>query len=210
MSNIQPSAAEIELFADAAVTGNNEKINHYLDKYGAEIVNQADNHNRSALMIAAFAGHRKTVTLLLDWGADANKQVKDGRTALIDASSRGQIDMIALLLERGALPNIKDNNRRTAATYCAMNGNTEAITMLIKKGSSLDDKDIIGRTAVDWAIMYDHTKTAALIQDTLDARKKQQEQKDQAIASTTIADSRIEMLQKMRPAKSSLKKSSHF
>lgn len=235
-----PTAEDLRLFYDAAVSGNNQAIAQYLDKYGDKIIDRADDEHfmpallwaavrgctdtvklllerganvdieddtrRTALMIAAYQGHPKTVNLLLECGADINKQNKNGRTALIEASSCGQSDIIALLLEKGALPNVKDKQGRHALMYCAMHGNTEGVRLLIGKGSSLDDIDDYKDTAVSWAKKLDFQSTAAFIADAIALQKKKQEQEAQNRVAASVAETQIESLQKLRPAKPLLKK----
>lgn len=58
------------------------------------------------LVLAATAGHdghRPTVDLLLDHGADIDAEMKD-QTALDWAAAFGQVDMVWHLLDRGAAP----------------------------------------------------------------------------------------------------------
>jgi ankyrin repeat protein len=67
-------------------------------------VNDAAADGRSALVTAAFAGHRGVAQLLLNSGADPNAAAA-GYTALHAAALRGDVDLVKALLDKGASPN---------------------------------------------------------------------------------------------------------
>ena len=70
-------------------------------------MNELDAHGSSALMYASYRGHTETVRLLLNYGADVNKQrTTDGYTALMFAS-RGHTETVHLLLSHDATVNTK-------------------------------------------------------------------------------------------------------
>ena len=57
-----------------------------------------------ALMVAAAHGHKDTVPVLLDAGADVNAKDFTGWTALHAAAFKGDSEIVRVLLEHGAIP----------------------------------------------------------------------------------------------------------
>ena len=68
----------------------------------------------TALMYATHRGDIDIVRLLLERGADPNKQTKDGWTPLMYATEKGNIDIVRLLLENGADPTKRTKDGWTA------------------------------------------------------------------------------------------------
>lgn len=79
----------VELFFDAARIGNNEVVDTFVSQ--GFPIDQRNNQSYTALMVAAYQGHRETVRLLLDSGANACLQDKRGNTALMGALIKREI-----------------------------------------------------------------------------------------------------------------------
>lgn len=72
-------------------------------------VNATDKEGMTALMWAARGGRLRHARLLLERGAEVNRQEhSEGRTALIETVYAEREDIAALLLEHGADPNLRD------------------------------------------------------------------------------------------------------
>ena len=56
----------------------------------------------NALILAASRGHRSSVRLLIQAGADVNTRRRDGYTALMCAAENGHDDCVELLIRAGA------------------------------------------------------------------------------------------------------------
>ncbi len=65
--------------------------------------------NHSALMVAALNGHKKTVAILLNSGADPNLKDSSGRSALLLAATNNHLSVIIQLLDAGQKGNQKDS-----------------------------------------------------------------------------------------------------
>lgn len=79
----------VELFFDAARIGNNEVVDAFVSQ--GFPIDQRNTQSYTALMVAAYQGHRETVRLLLDSGANACLQDKRGNTALMGALIKREI-----------------------------------------------------------------------------------------------------------------------
>lgn len=79
-----------------AVLDNDEEMFAALLAEGAD-VDQTDNDNNTALMIAAKNGKTKIVTMLLDHHADTTLENDDEETALIIARNNGKRYIVGLL-----------------------------------------------------------------------------------------------------------------
>ena len=88
------------VFLEAASAGDVHLLQHLYDS-GTPV--RAENLGTQALLNAARNGHNEVVTLLLDWGVDANAQdASTGLTPLEYARINDHIDTVRLLSERGA------------------------------------------------------------------------------------------------------------
>ena len=81
----------------AALTGISQVIRLRLSR--GDDINAIESHGRTALMLAAYHGHREACTVLLEAGADFTLVDNDGDTALTLATLAGHDRIVDLLLE---------------------------------------------------------------------------------------------------------------
>ncbi len=96
-------------------------------------------HGENALFCAAKHGQKKTVQLLLQYGAAQfiNEKRNDGNTALMIAAKKGYVEIVKLLLAAGAKTNLKNNYRKSALSLAEEHNNlysAELINRKIKSG----------------------------------------------------------------------------
>eukprot|EP01112_Ceratiomyxa_fruticulosa_P011210 TRINITY_DN302_c0_g1_i1.p1 TRINITY_DN302_c0_g1~~TRINITY_DN302_c0_g1_i1.p1 ORF type:complete len:194 (+),score=24.59 TRINITY_DN302_c0_g1_i1:165-746(+) len=84
---------------------------------GAKVNCQTPNGGATPLHRAAYMGHEKVISFLLEKGGDPNIQDFDGKTPLHKAYESGNKNAIDTLLKVGANPEIKDNREKTPPEY---------------------------------------------------------------------------------------------
>lgn len=109
----------VELFFDAARIGNNEVVDTFVSQ--GFPIDQRNTQSYTALMVAAYQGHRETVRLLLDSGANACLQDKRGNTALMGALIKREIGIAKDLYQADCSPELRNkaglNLKEFAETY---------------------------------------------------------------------------------------------
>jgi ankyrin repeat protein len=148
----------VEKFIEMATVGNIDEVSRAIelrleiDELGAK--------GHTALMAAAYHGHRSVVNALLSAGADPNLLSDDdglgtaGMTALMlaagsfFASNRHQI--VQLLIAGGADVNQRGAGGKTAIFYAALAGSgyADCVEMAISNGADLDLQDDLGHTVL--------------------------------------------------------------
>ncbi|AFY96700.1 ankyrin repeat domain-containing protein [Chamaesiphon minutus] len=148
----------IEKFIEMATIGNIDEVNRAIE-IGIE-VDEIGAKGHTALMAAAYHGHRSIVNILLSAGADPNLLSDDnglgtaGLTALMlaagsfFASNRQQI--VQLAIAGGADVNQRGAGGRTAIFYAALAGSgyTDCVETLIAAGADLEIQDDLGHTVL--------------------------------------------------------------
>ena len=92
--------SQFDALRDAIRNHERHKVTEFLAQ-GVDLTAQIF-VGHTPLTLAATAGDREIVRLLLDAGADINGRGEDGRSALHAAASQGEPAMIRLLISLGA------------------------------------------------------------------------------------------------------------
>jgi ankyrin repeat protein len=98
---------------------------------------------KTALHYAAWAGELEIVRLLLNNGADPNRQDAWAQTPLIAALCRGDGPMAKLLLERGADPNLRCQPRDAPLALAIRKGLADVALMLLDRGATPGKPDLL-------------------------------------------------------------------
>ncbi len=122
----------------------------------------AQTANDLKMITAAYDGNLKTVTELLNAGANPNASDAEGYTALIYAAAYGYTDIMKILISKGAKINYMANDAN--AMFAAVkNDNPKAIQMLIDVGASVNCEDANGYSPLMLAAQEGYAKTVEFL-----------------------------------------------
>ena len=136
------SDAEKEVWFDAAITGNTEKLQELLE-INNDFINIETPNGETALIWAAQNGNVGLIKTLLEKGAYVNHQDNDGTTALIITSYQGCFDGVKVLLQYKPSVAIKDVFGKNAFEYAIETGHFEIEQMIEEYMNGLNGNDEI-------------------------------------------------------------------
>jgi ankyrin repeat protein len=113
-------------------------------------VDALDVNGETALFAAASAGAGRTLSALLEAGADPDAVVRSRRapgwTALFAATVAGRTEVVRLLVAAGAVVEVVDDHGRTPLFYASLHGQLAAAQLLLRRGADPRHADEAGRT----------------------------------------------------------------
>ncbi len=122
-----------------------------------------DQKDRS-LRLAATKGDTKKVTLLLEAGADVNRQSDiTNTTPLMEAAENDHTEIVKLLLAAGAHVNLQGKLKMTPLIWAAENGHIEIVKLLLAAGAHVNHQGMFKMTALLEAIERGHVQIAKLL-----------------------------------------------
>jgi len=121
---------------NAAAKGKASKVMDILTNNPASI-NEWDLQGNTALCLAAQNGHADIAKILLEAGADAEKEGGGGWLPLHEAAYHGSIDVARILIENGASVNSKTNQAELPIHLAIKKGNAELVRLLLDGGSDM-------------------------------------------------------------------------
>ena len=142
---------------DAAKAGDIAQIEALLAQ-GAD-VNQGV--LATPLIYAIQEGHADAAKLLIERGADVNKQATLGAPLHV-AASEGMADMVVLLLDHGADPN-EQWKQLTPLHVAAQNGKIDAVRVLLDHGADINAVTNLNEPAIHLAVLNGHSDVADLL-----------------------------------------------
>jgi hypothetical protein len=117
------------------------------------------------LCLAARAGDREIMALLLASGASVNSPAGDrGGGALIDAALGKHTDILGDLLGAGADPNAKSKDGQSALIIAVGLNDERTVALLLKSGANVDDPDNLGVSARKYAALFNRPGMVKLFQ----------------------------------------------
>lgn len=105
----------------------------------------------AGLRMAAAAGWRGGVQMLLAAGAAADEPDEEGNTPLLCAAHAGSADIVQMLLAAGANAHAANSKGKTALMYAAQADSPLAVQALLAAGASGSARDARGYTAFMYA-----------------------------------------------------------
>jgi hypothetical protein len=125
--------------------------------------NARDKNGVPLLSLAARAGNRPIVDILLKAGAEVNLQAEDrGGSALIDSAMGKHCGILEDLLAAGADVNLKSKDGQSALVISVGLNDTVCAEMLLKAGANPDDPDLLGVSARKYATLFNRSAMVAL------------------------------------------------
>jgi uncharacterized protein len=103
------------------------------------------------LMIAAGAGNKDVVNVLLENNADVATKGDNGKTALTIALRKSNLPIADVLIGKGADINAKDDKGVTPLMWASYEGRLETVKFVIDKKAEINASNIRGKTALNYA-----------------------------------------------------------
>jgi ankyrin repeat protein len=140
----------------AAGKGNQKEVTRLLDA-DPTLLERKNDHGDRPLAEAAFSGHLRVVTLLIQRGADINARGFEGSTALHYAAKEGAEEVVTLLLGKGAHANSRDERGNTPFMLACDNGGSLGVVKMLAQhmgGQGFDEVNEDGWTALHYAAYW--------------------------------------------------------
>lgn len=150
-SQAQNAEALKARYFDAARAGNIELLSAF---YEAGVnANVADEKGYTALILAAYHGHQKAVTYLIDTAhADTCQEDNKGNTALMGAIFKGHLTVAKQLMFADCNVDAQNQQGQTALMFASLFDRQELVRELIASGANPQHTDLSGNTVADIAL----------------------------------------------------------
>ena len=127
-------------------------------------VDAVDEKGKTALMRAAIGNHADVVQLLIERGADINRQDRsNGNTALSYAAWTGNVTTLMRLLDHGANVDAKNRQGHTALMDASINGHAPCVRILLDKRADVNARARNARTPLSAAVWNGHIEVARML-----------------------------------------------
>ncbi|CAL4248424.1 unnamed protein product [Meganyctiphanes norvegica] len=148
---------------NAAYSGNKTAVVSTLSAGGDPSWQNPSEHDRTALIKAAIRNHADITRILLEAGADIEKENDHSQTAMQEAAWRGNTETITVLINHKADVNSLDQYGATPLIRTAQKGHLAATMELINAGANVTIAENNGDTALHNAIYSNSTQIARLL-----------------------------------------------
>jgi len=135
----------------AASMGQAEGVKQLLQRR-ADTEDKEDEHQRTALLAAAWNGHCDVAEVLLAHHANIEVHDEHGSTPLIAAAQRGHPNVASALLRHGADVHARDDAGYTALLGGVLRGCLETVQLVVAQRADPQAKGSDGKTPIQWAL----------------------------------------------------------
>jgi hypothetical protein len=134
----------------ASFGGFSDTVEHLI-RLSANVRARPSADPKTALQVAAYRGHDKVVTLLLNEGADVNSFGRFFGYALQAAAYECHEDTVRILLEAGAEVNARRGRWDSALTAASWSGGVGTVNLLLESGADINYMSATVTTALQVA-----------------------------------------------------------
>lgn len=145
-----------------AARDRSPKVVAFLARLSGTAVDATDATDETALMLVSLHGDLTTMRVLLERGAEVNRQ---GWTALHYAASGGHVEAIRLLLEAHAYIDAQSPNRTTPLMMAARHQHIAAVRLLVEEGADPTPENEAGFSAADYMARHGEAAEAAWLRE---------------------------------------------
>jgi uncharacterized protein len=146
---------------DAARKGNAKQMLALIN-LKHDTINAINQNGFTPLILACYYGQKEIVEILINEGADLEKNSPEG-TALLAAVYKGDIEIARLFLLHKANINTTNYEGTTPLMFAVMAGNIEMVKLLLNQGSDKNRLSKYGHTALSLAKKYDFKEIEVLL-----------------------------------------------
>ncbi|XP_058451581.1 DNA-binding protein RFXANK isoform X2 [Malaya genurostris] len=134
-----------------------------------KLVDAVDSNNLTPLHWACYYGQLAATQILINCGAEVNRQATDMVTPLLLASAGGHHEIVRLLLQKGAKVNHMDVVGNTALMYAAAGNHPHTCNELLSRCARFTDSNEDGETAYSLALKNQAGLSQAVLENYITA-----------------------------------------
>ncbi|GFO29474.1 ankyrin-1 [Plakobranchus ocellatus] len=108
------------------------------------------------IVLASALGLEDIVTILLQYGADANKSIRGGERPIHHAAREGFSNIVKLLISHDAAVDAADERGDTALLLAAKYGRAMALHTLLEFGANVNHKNLLGEDVWSFSVASDN------------------------------------------------------
>ncbi|XP_026815658.1 protein TANC2 isoform X3 [Rhopalosiphum maidis] len=164
-TEVDHADASQQALVQAAGCGVDDVVEYLLDVAEVTVDGHDSLSGETALTLASSNGHKSTVVLLIDRGAQASSSNVKSMNALALAARDGQWTVVETLLHSGTHVDIVDSEQRTPLMMAASEDHSGIVELLLDSGANLGAEDRQGQTSLSWACLKGRVAIAQYLLD---------------------------------------------
>ncbi|EDS44993.1 DNA-binding protein rfxank [Culex quinquefasciatus] len=128
-------------------------------------VDSVDSNNYTPLHWACYYGQLSSVQILINCGANPNREAIDMVSPLLLAAAGGHHEIVRLLIQKGAKVNHMNVEGNTALMYAAAGNHPHTCNELLTRGANLTETNEDGETAYSLAVKNQSNLAQAVLEN---------------------------------------------
>ncbi|XP_008179715.1 protein TANC2 isoform X1 [Acyrthosiphon pisum] len=164
-AEVDHADASQQALVQASGCGVDDVVEYLLDVAEVTVDGQDSLSGETALTLASSNGHKSTVVLLIDRGAQVSSANVKCMNALALAARDGQWEVVETLLHSGTHVDIVDSEQRTPLMMAASEDHSGIVELLLDSGADLSAEDRQGQTSLSWACLKGRVAIAQYLLD---------------------------------------------